>query len=278
MTGRSALLTSATLACFAANSLLCRAALAPGLADAASFTLVRLVAGALALALLARLLPGSVGAIRGGSWASALALAGYALAFSFAYLRLDAGVGALVLFAAVQAGMIGSGLWRGDRPRPREWAGLGLALSGLAGLARPGRTAPDPLGLGLMALAGLAWAAYTLRGRSAPDPLAATADNFRRSVPFGLAALLLLRSHHMAPFGLGLAVASGALASGLGYTLWYAALRGLDRSQAAVVQLAVPVLAALGGILLLGEAPSLRLAVCGATILGGIAIALSARR
>ena len=185
MTGRSALLTSATLACFAANSLLCRAALAPGLADAASFTLVRLVAGALALALLARLLPGSVGAIRGGSWASALALSGYALAFSFAYLRLDAGVGALVLFAAVQAGMIGSGLWRGERPRPREWAGLGLALSGLAGLARPGRTAPDPLGLGLMALAGLAWAAYTLRGRSAPDPLAATADNFRRSVPFG---------------------------------------------------------------------------------------------
>jgi drug/metabolite transporter (DMT)-like permease len=153
-----------------------------------------------------------------------------------------------------------------------------MALVGLAGLARPGRTAPDPLGLGLMALAGLAWAAYTLRGRGAADPLAATADNFRRSVPFALAALPLDGGLDATAAGLGLAVASGALASGLGYTLWYAALRGLSRTQAAVVQLAVPVLAALGGILLLGESFGLRLALCGATILCGVAIALSTRR
>jgi len=257
---------------------LCRAALRPGLADAASFTLVRLAAGAVALLLLVRALPGAAGPVRGGSWPSALALFGYALAFSFAYRRLDAGVGALVLFAAVQAGMIGSGLWRGERPRPREWAGLGLALAGLAGLARPGGSAPDPAGLGLMALAGLAWAAYTLRGRAAADPLAANADNFRRSVPLALLALAASSDRHLTPAGLGLAVASGALASGLGYTLWYAALRGLGRTQAAVVQLAVPALAALGGVVLLGESLTLRLALCGTAILGGIALALAVRR
>ncbi len=276
MTGRTAGLTSATLVCFAANSLLCRAALRPGLADAASFSLVRLLAGAAMLALLLAL-QGS-GRPRGGSWASALALSGYALAFSFAYRRIDAGVGALVLFAAVQAGMIGWSVVKGERPLSREWAGLLLALGGLVALARPGRSAPDFLGVGPMALAGLAWAAYTLRGRGAGDPLATNADNFLRGVPLAAAALLLVPEIHMAPSGFGLAAASGAVASGLGYTLWYAALRGLGRTQAAVVQLAVPVLAALGGVLLLGETATLRLVLCGLAILGGVALAVSARR
>lgn len=271
-------MTGATLVCFAANSLLCRAALRPGLADAASFTLVRLGAGALALLLLVRALPGAAGPVRGGSWLSALALFGYAAAFSFAYLRLDAGTGALVLFAAVQAGMIGSGLVRGERPRPREWLGLLLAFAGLVLLARPGRSAPDALGLALMLGAGLCWAAYTLRGRGAQDALAANADNFRRSLPLALAGLLLAGDLHATPSGLALAAASGALASGLGYTLWYAALRGLGRAQAAIVQLAVPVLAALGGVLILGEGFTLRLGLCGAAILGGVGLALGARR
>jgi drug/metabolite transporter (DMT)-like permease len=173
--------------------------------------------------------------------------------------------------------MIGWGVAEGESPRPREWWGVSLALVGLALLARPGATAPDPFGLGLMAAAGLAWAAYSLRGRAARDPLAANADNFVRGTLLSLAVALLVTRRQLAPGGLALAVASGAVASGLGYTLWYAALRGLRRTQAAVVQLAVPVLAAAGGVLLLGESLTLRLAACGAVILGGIAIALTAR-
>jgi drug/metabolite transporter (DMT)-like permease len=277
MTGRTAGLTAATLVCFAANSLLCRAALRPGLADAATFTLVRMASGAVMLAALVRLRPGDRGGLHGGSWLSALALAGYALAFSFAYLRIDAGTGALVLFAAVQAGMIGWGIARGEHPRAREWVGLVLALAGLVLLARPGRTAPDPVGLALMVLAGLAWAAYSLRGRHARDPLGANADNFARGALLTLAAVVLAPAWQATPAGLTLAVGSGAVASGLGYTLWYAALRGLERTQAAVVQLAVPVLAAAGGVLLLGEDVTLRLVASGAVILGGIALALTAR-
>jgi len=273
---RTAVLTTATLACFAANSLLCRAALRPGLADAASFTLVRMVSGALMLAALVLLRRG--GRPKGGSWPSGLALAGYALAFSFAYLRIDAGTGALVLFAAVQVGMIGWSIAQGEHPRPREWAGLLVALGGLFLLARPGRTAPDPRGLALMALAGLAWAAYSLRGRHARDPLEANADNFFRGAVLTLAATLLVPHRELTRAGLALAVASGAVASGLGYTLWYAALRGLDRTQAAVVQLAVPVLAAAGGVLLLGEDMTLRLVACGTVILGGIALVFTPRR
>ena len=307
MTGRTAGLTAATLVCFAANSLLCRAALRPGLADAASFTMVRMASGAVMLFALVLFRtrdrgapappsrgmagiaqeegrPNSLRASRkyrrlhGGSWLSALALAVYALAFSFAYLRIDAGTGALVLFAAVQAGMFGWGIVRGDQPRTREWVGLVLALGGLVLLARPGRTAPDPTGLALMVVAGLAWAAYSLRGRHTHDPLGANADNFARGALLTLAAMVLAPERQATLGGITLAIGSGAVASGLGYTLWYAALRGLERTQAAVVQLAVPALAAAGGVLLLGEAVTLRLVASGAVILGGIALALTARR
>ncbi len=276
MTGRTAGLTAATLVFFAANSLLCRAALRTGLADAASFTVLRLFSGVLMLAVLVWLR--TRGWPRGGSWGSGLALAGYALAFSFAYLRIDAGTGALVLFAAVQGGMVGWGILHGEPPRRLEWLGLLVAIAGLALLARPGRAAPDPFGLGLMALSGLAWAAYSLRGRGARDPLATNADNFGRATLLALGALLLAPQQKLTPAGLALAAASGAIASGLGYTLWYAALRGLGSTQAAVVQLAVPALAAAGGVLLLGESISLRLALSGAAILGGIALVFTARR
>jgi drug/metabolite transporter (DMT)-like permease len=215
---------------------------------------------------------------RAGSWGSAAALAGYAVAFSFAYGRVEAGAGALVLFGAVQAGMIGWSAWRGERPKAREAVGLGVAFAGLVVLVRPGRSAPDPLGLGLMTLAGLCWAAYTLRGKAASDPLATNAGNFLRSVPLALLGLPFAATLHAAPRGLALAAASGAVASGVGYTLWYAALRGLMPTQAAIVQLAVPALAAAGGVVLLGEAPTLRLLASGLLILGGIALALRARR
>jgi drug/metabolite transporter (DMT)-like permease len=288
--GRIVALTTAALVGFAANSLLCRAALGDGSIDAASFTTIRIAAGAITLALLAR-----VPLLRGpGSWASAGALFAYAAAFSFAYLRLTTATGALVLFAMVQATMIGVSVARGDRPRALEWVGLALAAGGLVALTAPGLEAPDPLGAGLMATAGIAWGVYSLRAQGAKrrpyddpgahktaNPLAVTADNFARSVP--LAAVLLaiavpLDGGHATGRGAVLAIASGAIASGIGYSLWYAALPHLAAARAAIVQLSVPVLAAAGGVIALGEVVTLRLAGAAAAILGGVAIALVARR
>jgi drug/metabolite transporter (DMT)-like permease len=278
---RAAVFTVLALVGFAANSLLCRAALGGGgrLIDAASFTTVRLVSGALVLGLLLRL---RGGAERRGSWGSALALFAYAAGFSLAYVRIPAGVGALVLFGCVQATMLGTGIFRGERPRPLEWAGLVLALGGLVALTAPGVSAPDALGAALMAGAGVAWGVYSLRGRGSTNPLAVTADNFLRSVPLtlGLSVLGLLveGTPRATPAGLGLAVASGALASGVGYSLWYAALPHLSATRAAIVQLSVPVLAAAGGVLLLGETLSVRLVGAGSALLCGILLALRARR
>lgn len=282
---RTALATAAALSGFAANSLLCRMALGPRAIDAWSFTAVRLVSGAAVLALLARLgrARTEVGTrVRGaGSNASALALYAYAAAFSLAYLRLGAGVGALVLFASVQATMIGWSLAHGARPSSVEWSGFALALLGLVVLTRPGATLPDPVGLVLMALAGAAWGVYSLRGRANRSPLLATADNFARSVPLALLALGLafpFVSFHATARGAWLAAASGALASGVGYSLWYLALPHLTAVRAALVQLLVPVLAAVLGILLLDEALTLRLGLAGPLVLGGVALALLARR
>jgi drug/metabolite transporter (DMT)-like permease len=277
---RTAAATGAALCAFAANSLLCRAALGAGAIDAWSFTAVRLGSGALALSFLARL-AGPSAPRNAGSFASALALWGYAAAFSLAYLRLGAGVGALVLFASVQATMIGWSAWRGVRPGAQEGRGFALAAAGLVVLTLPGATLPDPLGLALMTVAGVAWGAYSLRGRGSSAPLAATCDNFARSVPLALGALLaalLCAPLHASGRGVLLAVSSGVLASGLGYTLWYAAVPRLGAVRAALVQLLVPVLAAAAGILLLGEDPTTRLFVAGPLILGGVAFALLGRR
>ncbi len=276
---RTALATVAALVGFAANSLLCRMALGPRSIDAWSFTAVRLGGGALALQLLAASASGER-RTRGGSLGSALALFGYAAAFSLAYLRLSTGIGALVLFGAVQATMIGWSIARGARPSALEWTGLALALSGLAFLALPGASVSDPTGLLLMALAGVAWGAYSLRGRGNRAPLASTADNFARSVPLALAGLvlgLLLGPLHLTLRGALLALASGALASGLGYSLWYLALPGLTATRAALVQLTVPVLAAAGGILVLGERLTLRLVLAALLILGGVGTAVLGR-
>ncbi|HEV8268348.1 MAG TPA: DMT family transporter [Thermoanaerobaculia bacterium] len=277
---RTFLLASAALVGFAANSLLCRLALAPRSIDASSFTLVRLASGALMLAILVRLARQEGPRTVAGSWAGAAALFAYAAGFSFAYLRLGAGTGALVLFGAVQLTMLGWGIFRGERPGPLVFVGTLMALAGLVVLTFPGLSAPDPLGAALMAGAGVSWGVYSLRGRGGKNPLATTAGNFARSVPMAAAlslAALAAAAPHASPRGVALAVASGALASGVGYSLWYAALRDLTATRAAVAQLVVPVLAAFGGVLLLGERFTGRLIGAGTLILAGVALALLRR-
>lgn len=271
---RLALLTALTLAFFGANSLLARAALRPGLADAATFTTVRLASGAAALLLL-RLASGR-GLPRGGSAGSALALFAYAAAFSFAYRSIEAGPGAFLLFFAVQATMIGWSVLRGARPARRQWAGIGIALAGLAWLTLPGAHAPDARGAGLMLVAGAAWGAYTLRGRGVRDPAGATAANFALAVPLAVALSLAgAGSLHLTPRGAALAVASGAVASGLGYVLWYTVVPALGAARAAVVQLTVPALVPLAAAALLGEAITPRLLAAGTAILAGVALAIA---
>ncbi|HET7126135.1 MAG TPA: DMT family transporter [Lysobacter sp.] len=267
---RLAVLTLLALVAFAGNSLLCRAALAHGGIDAATFTLVRLLSGAVVLALLARLRTNGSGH---GNWRSALALFAYAAAFSYAYLQLTAATGALLLFGAVQATMIAHGLRMGERLRVPQWCGLMLACGGLVGLVLPGLSAPPLAGALLMLGAGVAWGVYSLRGRGVGDPLRITAGNFLRAVPMAaLLALLFVDRASLTPAGAGYAVLSGALASGVGYAIWYTALPRLRATTAATVQLCVPVLAALGGVMLLGEALTLRLLLASAAILGGIAL------
>jgi drug/metabolite transporter (DMT)-like permease len=274
---RTLLATALAMLAFAGNSLLCRLALRDTALDPASFTGVRLLAGALTLWLLLRL--GSQPAKKGGSWAGACALFVYAAGFSFAYRQLDTGVGALLLFGAVQLGMLLHGLRRGERLGAWGCGGLLLALGGLVALLLPGAGAPAPGGAVLMLLAGLAWAVYSLLGRGAADPLAATAGNFLRAIPLALLLGLALAVHSQPdPLGLCYALLSGALTSGLGYAVWYSALRGLGSLQAATVQLSVPILAALAGALLLGEALSLRLVLAALAVLGGIALVLGTER
>lgn len=273
---RTVLLTALALIGFAANSLLCRRALGARLIDPASFTTVRLVSGAATLAMIHLALRG--GRARGGSWASAAMLFAYAAAFSAAYVSIGAGIGALLLFGAVQTTMLAWALVRGERPRPWQWAGIALALAGLAWLTLPGAHAPNPVGAALMLGAGVAWGIYSLRGRGARDPLAITANNFARSVPFTIGlSLLMLRAEHASFAGVGLAVASGALASGVGYSLWYAALPSLSATRAAAIQLSVPIIAAGGAVLILGEQLTVRLLASGAAILVGVWLAIGRR-
>ena len=265
-------LTVGALTCFAANSLLARAALGTGRIDPASYTAVRLASGALVLWAIAA---SRGGARPKGGWSGATALFVYAAAFSVAYVRVRAGPGALLLFAAVQATMIGWGLARGARPTALQWAGLLVAIAGLAWLTLPGSSSPDPAGSALMAVAGIAWGAYTLAGRASRDPVGDTAGNFLRSAVITAGFLLLSAgSARAVPAGVALAAASGAVASGVGYSLWYSVVPKLGATRAAVVQLSVPVLAALGAIPLLGEPMTGRLMVAGAAIVSGVALAM----
>ena len=270
-------LTLLSMLAFAGNSLLCRAALSAGRIDAASFASIRIVSGAVVLFSIVRWRDSrSSGA---GSWVSAFALFAYAATFSFAYVSLSAATGALLLFGAVQACMIGFGLYRGERLRLGQGLGLVCALAGLVGLLLRGLSAPPPGGAALMLAAGVAWGIYSLRGQGGGNPLQVTAGNFLRAAAFAVVLSLALWSRASMDWrGLGLAVASGAVTSGLGYVIWYTALPGLKVTSAATVQLSVPVLAALGGIVLLGESASLRLVLASLAILGGIGAVIAGRR
>jgi len=275
------LLTTLAMFAFAGNSLLCRFALQETAIDAASFTSLRLVSGALALALIVRFRGGGGGARRAGDWPAAIALFAYAAAFSFAYRWLPAGTGALLLFGAVQVTMITQGLLKGERLGALQMAGFVAACAGLTALVLPGVHAPSLSASILMAGAGMAWGVYSLRGRGSTDPLAVNAGNFGRA---GVLTLILSGVlWPMARFdlpGVACAVASGALTSGVGYAVWYTALRALSATRAAVVQLTVPVIAALGGVALLGEVLTMRLVVASIIVLGGVAavVAGAARR
>ncbi len=274
-----ALYTSLAMVAFASNSLLNRLALGRESIDAVSYTTIRLAAGAVTLWLISSLQKNSTASNIRDNWISAAMLFLYALAFSFAYTSLSAGTGALILFGSVQMTMILVALRSGERPQPLEWLGLLLALAGLVYLVLPGLEAPSPLGSGLMMLAGIAWGIYSLRGRGSASPLGDTTGNFIRAVPLILAVLLVsLNSVKLFPAGVLLAVLSGAVASGIGYVIWYTALAGLTATRAAVVQLSVPVLAAWGGVVFLAENISLRLILAGAMILGGIGLAIAGRR
>ncbi|MCO5297294.1 MAG: DMT family transporter [Fimbriimonadaceae bacterium] len=277
MSPRTLALVALTLVAFASNSLLCRLALRDGAIDWASFTSIRLASGAVALWILVAV-PRRRSPLAEGSARMAGALVLYAVAFSFAYLELNAGTGALVLFGAVQATMIAAGIVGGERPTAWEWLGLAGAVGGLVYLVSPGLEAPDPLGAASMAMAGVAWGFYSLWGRGVPQPGAATAGNFVRAAPFGLIPLALLaRQLHVTSEGVLLAAVSGAFTSGVGYVIWYQALRGLTATRAAVVQLAVPIVAAFGGVLLLGESLTWRLGLASVVTLGGVGIAVFGR-
>lgn len=267
------------LVAFAANSVLCRLALGGSRIDPASFTSVRLISGAAMLLLITAAVKRSLPKTRRNNLLPAALLFLYAICFSLAYASLGAGTGALILFGCVQATMIAAALRSGERPRALEWLGLVIALGGLFYLTWPGLSASPLSGSALMAAAGLSWGLYSLRGRSATDPLISTASNFLLAAPLAFAInLLALEEIHLSTAGVMLAVASGALASGVGYVIWYAALRGLTATRAATVQLAVPVLAGMGGVVFLSEALSLRLALSAMLIIGGVALALAGRR
>jgi drug/metabolite transporter (DMT)-like permease len=270
---RITIFTALALIAFAGNSLLCRAALAHTRIDAASFTTVRLLSGALVLWCLVWLRGGA--RMGGGNWLSALALFAYAAGFSFSYLHLTAAVGALLLFGAVQTTMIGHGIWSGERMRWLQLAGLVLACGGLLVLLLPGLSAPPLTGALLMLGAGIAWGIYSLRGKHGGDPLKVTAGNFLRAAPMALIlSLSLSRNASPDPAGVGYAVLSGALASGVGYAIWYTALPFLKSTTAATVQLSVPILAAAGGVFFLGEPLTFRLLVASVAIIGGIALVI----
>ena len=268
------ILTLLAMIAFAGNSLLCRLAFKRTAIDAASFTFIRILSGAIALWLIVTICKGT--SQKAGGWVSALALFAYAAAFSFAYISLSAGTGALLLFGAVQATMILWGLRTGERMRTRQWLGLALAVGGLVALLFPGLSAPPIDGALVMICAGIAWGFYSLRGKGAGDPVTTTAGNFLRAVVFAAGlSMVLLPWVKLDLAGAGYAILSGAIASGVGYVIWYSVLPELKAVSAATVQLSVPVLAAAGGILFLGESITLRFLLASLAVLGGIALVVT---
>ena len=274
---RTVMLTVLAMLAFAGNSLLCRIALRDTSIDAASFTAIRIAAGALMLAILLR--ARGRRPMEGGSWLAALMLFSYAAFFSFAYRDLSAATGALLLFGAVQMTMMGFGFASGERLGPMKLLGLALALGGLVTLLLPGLAAPPLLGAAFMVAAGASWGVYSIVGKKLGDPTAATGGNFLRALPFATALGLAVMNHSSVDLhGAVYAALSGAITSGLGYALWYAALPALTATSAAIIQLSVPAIAALGGAVLLSEPLTTRLLIASAAILGGIAITTMGKR
>jgi drug/metabolite transporter (DMT)-like permease len=272
------LLTSAAMLAFAGNTIFCRWALGRELIDPASFTGIRLLSGAVMLLIILRSKPSPLGKPRFDYFAIAMLFL-YAITFSYAYIDLATGTGALILFGFVQLTMIIYGLANGDRPAPSAWTGMALAVAGLVYLLLPGVSSPPPLAALLMACAGIAWGFYSLRGRLGNNPIASTTWNFVGTLPLAVIAVLSsIRHIHIEMAGIGLAILSGAIASGVGYAIWYSALPYLTPMRAANVQLSVPVIAALGGVVAMNEAITLRLVIASALTLGGIAIVITARQ
>lgn len=275
---KTSIFTVLALIAFAANSVLCRLALSGKAIDAASFTSIRLLSGALVLLVILKFSRKKNSSATKGSWFATLMLFSYAIAFSFAYITLDAGTGALILFGSVQITMILLSLISGNKLHVMEWMGVTVAFVGFVYLVLPGVTAPSVTGFSLMALAGISWGVYTLKGRGSTDPLSDTAYNFSRSVPLVIALVALtFGKAHISSEGILLAAISGSITSGIGYTIWYTALGGLSTTQAAVVQLSVPIIAASGGVLLVSERISLRLTLSASLILAGILMVVLGR-
>ena len=280
---KTILFTVLTLVAFAANSVLARLALGDSSIDAVSFTTLRLFSGALVLALILQVSQKPATPSR-GSWLAGLMLFAYASTFSFAYNSLDTGTGALILFGAVQLSMILIAIFQGVPLTKLEWLGMIVAFAGFVYLVSPGVSTPPIGGLVLMSIAGVAWGCYTVAGKGSSHPLGDTAFNFLRSTPLAIGLFLLggftygTETFQTSTRGVLLAILSGAVTSGIGYTLWYSALRGLTTTQAAVVQLSVPIIAALGGVLLVGESVTMRLVVSASLILGGILVVILGRK
>lgn len=271
-------MTALALIAFAANSVLCRLALGENLIDAGSFTAVRLLSGALALFIVVSFQRKSSYESSNGSWAASVMLFVYAAAFSYAYVTLDTGTGALVLFGAVQITMVLWMMFKGKRLQPLEWMGLFLAFAGFVYLMLPSATTPSLLGFVLMVISGVAWGIYTVQGQGSKAPLLDTAQNFKRTIPFvAILFLLSFQAGYYTSEGILYAVLSGAVASGAGYTIWYMALRDLQTIHAAVLQLLVPVLAALGGVLSVSEPITMSLVLSAVMILGGIMLVIIAK-
>ena len=275
---KTIIFTGLALIAFAANSVLCRLALGEGAIDASSFTIIRLLSGAIVLLAIIRINRNKTGSSTKGSWSASLMLFLYAITFSFAYITLDTGTGALILFGSVQITMILLSLISGNRLHITEWAGVTIAFAGFVYLILPGVTTPSTIGFLLMTVAGIAWGIYTYKGRGSKSPLMDTAYNFLRTIPIVIILVIVtIKYANYSSEGVLLAVLSGGIASGIGYTIWYIALGGLSTMQAAVLQLLVPVIAAFGGVIFVSEAITLRLTVSATIILSGILIVVLGR-
>ncbi|WP_299880830.1 DMT family transporter [uncultured Cocleimonas sp.] len=276
---KTILLTVLALIAFAGNSVLCRLALNDDVIDAASFTSIRLLSGIIFLLILVAIRTKGEVNLKNGNWLSAVLLFLYAIAFSYSYISLDTGIGALILFGTVQVTMIMAGFLKGHRLTLIEWLGLFIAFSGLIVLLMPGASAPSLLGFGLMVISGIAWALYTLAGKGAKNPLLDTANNFLRTLPFVLLlTVLTFNNAQISNQGIFLAILSGSVTSGLGYAIWYSALAGLHVTQAAIIQLTVPIIAAIGGLLFSNEVITSKLIISSMLVLGGVLLVIVGKK